>query len=53
MADGFLPFDDLLTELGTATFDRPPALVANAHVTGLGVAHSLARHDVPVVAINR
>ncbi|MFB6159796.1 MAG: carboxylate--amine ligase [Haloferacaceae archaeon] len=53
MADAVLPFDDLLTELEATSFDRPPALVANAHITGLGVARALARHDVPVVALDR
>lgn len=45
--------DALLTELRAADFDRPPALVMNAHVTGLAVARSLAAHDVPVVALDR
>jgi predicted ATP-grasp superfamily ATP-dependent carboligase len=53
MAESFLPFDELLDSLAARTFERPPALVANAHVTGLGVARALAARDVPVVAIDR
>jgi len=49
----FVSHDDLLDQLAGATFDRPPALVANAHVTGLGVARALADHGVPVVAVDR
>ncbi len=53
MADSFLGFDDLLAAAADRTDDRPPALVANAHVTGLGVARALAAHDVPVIALDR
>ncbi len=53
MADQFTSFDDLATAVEAASFDRPPALVANAHITGLGVARALAAHDVPVVALDR
>jgi D-aspartate ligase len=53
MADRFLPHDDLLDALSDRRFDRPPALVSNAHVTGLGVARALDAHDVPVVALDR
>ncbi|MFC7175622.1 carboxylate--amine ligase [Halosegnis marinus] len=53
MTDAFLSFDELLDAVGERSFARPPALVANAHVTGLGVARALAAHDVPVIALDR
>ena len=53
MTDAFLPFDELLETVEQRRFDRPPAFVANAHVTGLGVARALATHDVPVIALDR
>ncbi|MWG36890.1 carboxylate--amine ligase [Halomarina oriensis] len=49
----FSSFDALCSTLDGHEFDRPPALVANAHITGLGVARALAAHDVPVVALDR
>jgi predicted ATP-grasp superfamily ATP-dependent carboligase len=53
MADTFHSTAGLREALADASFDRPPALVANAHITGLGVARALAAHDVPVIAIDR
>lgn len=53
MATEFLSTDALVDALSSTTFDRPPALVCNAHITGLGVARALAAHDVPVVALDR
>ena len=53
MADGFLSTDQLVDRLARESFDRPPALVSNAHITGLGVARALDRHDVPVIALDR
>ncbi len=52
MAD-FRPHDQLLDAVEAAEFDRPPALVANAHITGLGVARALSAHDVPVISVDR
>jgi predicted ATP-grasp superfamily ATP-dependent carboligase len=49
----FHEFDALRDAVADAAFDRPPAFVANAHVTGLSVARALAAHDVPVVALDR
>jgi predicted ATP-grasp superfamily ATP-dependent carboligase len=49
----FSSFDALCATLDDREFDRPPALVANAHITGLGVARALAAYDVPVVALDR
>ena len=49
----FRSHGELLEDLRAATFDRPPALVANAHITGLGVARALAAGDVPVIAVDR
>jgi len=49
----FHPHEDLLAELDARAFDRPPALVANAHITGLSVARALSTHGVPVVAVDR
>ncbi len=53
MADEFRSIDALVDAVADRAFDRPPALVANAHVTGLGVARALAAHDVPVIAVDR
>jgi len=53
MADRFRSFDSLRDALATASFDRPPAFVCNAHITGLGVSRALATADVPVVAVDR
>ncbi|MXR51736.1 carboxylate--amine ligase [Halovenus sp. WSH3] len=49
----FRTHDELVDAVSEATFDRPPAVVANAHITGLGVARALAAHDVPVIAVDR
>jgi len=49
----FRSHGELLEDLRAVTFDRPPALVANAHITGLGVARALSANDVPVVAVDR
>jgi predicted ATP-grasp superfamily ATP-dependent carboligase len=51
--DDFVTHAELLDRVAAATFDRPPALVANAHVTGLGVARALDAGDVPVIAVDR
>ena len=53
MAAQFLSTEALIDALADASFDRPPALVSNAHVTGLGVARALDAHDVPVIALDR
>ena len=53
MATEFLPTRELLDELEEASFDRPPAVVANAHITGVGVARALADSGVPVIALDR
>jgi D-aspartate ligase len=53
MSTRFLPFEELRSRLEERSFERPPALVSNAHVTGLGVARALASHDVPVIALDR
>lgn len=53
MATEFLPFPDLIESLESTTFSRPPAIICNAHITGLSVARSLASHDIPVIAIDR
>ncbi|MDL5361555.1 carboxylate--amine ligase [Halalkalicoccus sp. NIPERK01] len=42
-----------LDRLNEQEFERPPAIVCNAHITGLGVARALAAHDVPVIALDR
>jgi predicted ATP-grasp superfamily ATP-dependent carboligase len=49
----FLSHEELLDAVAAAEFDRPPALIANAHITGLGVARALSADDVPVIAIDR
>jgi predicted ATP-grasp superfamily ATP-dependent carboligase len=53
MADRFLTHGELVDAVAAADFDRPPALVCNAHVTGLGVARALSRRGIPVVAVDR
>jgi len=53
MAAQFLSTEALVDALADASFDRPPALVSNAHVTGLGVARALDAHGVPVIALDR
>lgn len=53
MAARFLEFDGLIDRLEGLSFDRAPAIVCNAHITGLGVSRALARHDVPVIAVDR
>ena len=53
MADRFRSLDGLLDALADRRFDRSPALVSNAHVTGLGVARALDAHDVPVVVLDQ
>ena len=45
--------DGLIEALGERAFDRPPAIVCNAHITGLAVARGLATQGVPVIAIDR
>jgi predicted ATP-grasp superfamily ATP-dependent carboligase len=49
----FRSFEGLREALADADFDRPPAIVCNAHVTGLSVARALTARDVPVIAIDR
>ncbi|MFO8114330.1 MAG: carboxylate--amine ligase [Halorubrum sp.] len=53
MTAQFLSTEALVETLADASFDRPPALVSNAHVTGLGVARALDAHGVPVIALDR
>ncbi|QZX98476.1 carboxylate--amine ligase [Halobaculum rubrum] len=53
MADTVHDTDALVAALADADFDRPPALVANAHITGVSVARALSAHDVPVIALDR
>lgn len=53
MANTFFETGSLLDALEAESFERPPALVANAHVTGLGVARALDTADVPVIAIDK
>ena len=53
MADRFHSTEGLIDALTDVSFDHPPALVSNAHVTGLGVARALDAHDVPVIALDR
>lgn len=53
MTSEFLPFDELCDAVASRSYDRPPAIVCNAHITALGVARSLDARDVPVVALDR
>ncbi|QKY20116.1 carboxylate--amine ligase [Halolamina sp. CBA1230] len=53
MAEQFLDTDALVDAVADAEFDRTPAVVANAHITGLSVARALDAHGVPVIAIDQ
>ncbi|WP_255192991.1 carboxylate--amine ligase [Natronobeatus ordinarius] len=53
MATEFQSTASLLADLEDASFDRPPAIVSNAHYTGLAVSRALEALDVPVVALDR
>ena len=53
MATQFQSTSSLLEDLEEATFDRPPAIVSNAHYTGLAVSRALEALDVPVIALDR
>lgn len=53
MAEQFLDTDALVAAVDDAEFDRTPAVVANAHITGLSVARALDDHGVPVIAIDQ
>ena len=53
MAEQFLDTDALVDAVDDAEFDRTPAVVANAHITGLSVARALDAHGVPVIAIDQ
>lgn len=53
MASEFLPFDELCDVIQDRSYDRPPAIVCNAHITALGVARSLDARDIPVIALDR
>ncbi|MFP9191714.1 carboxylate--amine ligase [Natronosalvus vescus] len=53
MASSFDSLSTLCERLGERSFDRPPAIVCNAHITGCSVARALAAHDVPIIALDR
>jgi predicted ATP-grasp superfamily ATP-dependent carboligase len=53
MATQFHDTDALVDAVADASFDRTPAVVANAHITGLSVARALSAHDVPIIAIDQ
>ncbi|SEW02075.1 carboxylate--amine ligase [Natrinema salifodinae] len=53
MADTVYDTRTAIDELEDRSFDRPPAIVCNAHITGLAVARALADHGVPVVTLDR
>jgi predicted ATP-grasp superfamily ATP-dependent carboligase len=53
MATQFHDTEALIDAIADAGFDRTPAVVANAHITGLSVARALSAHDVPVIAIDQ
>ncbi|MFC7059447.1 carboxylate--amine ligase [Halovenus salina] len=49
----FQSHEQLVSAIEDTAFERPPALIANAHITGLSVARALSAHDVPVIAVDR
>ncbi|MFP8890143.1 carboxylate--amine ligase [Natrialbaceae archaeon A-CW2] len=53
MATSFHSTSGLIETLESMRFDRPPALVCNAHITGCSVGRALAAQDVPVIAVDR
>lgn len=53
MAERFVTHVELVRDLEDRPFDRTPAIVCNAHITGVEVARALDAHDVPVVAVDR
>ena len=53
MSTRFATTEELVADLSSRSFDRPPAIVCNAHVTGLGVARALDAHGIPVIALDR
>ncbi|WP_227374031.1 carboxylate--amine ligase [Haladaptatus halobius] len=53
MADEFRSFNGLREAVAETTFEKPPAIVCNAHVTGLSVARALSAHDVPIITVDR
>ncbi|APW98312.1 carboxylate--amine ligase [Halobiforma lacisalsi AJ5] len=53
MTRQFTSLAELRETLANHSFDRPPAIVANAHITGVSVARALAARDVPVIALDR
>jgi predicted ATP-grasp superfamily ATP-dependent carboligase len=44
---------ELAAAVAAAGTSLPPAIVCNAHITGLAVARSLARRGVPVIGLDR
>lgn len=53
MRNEVLSFTALCSTLDSTTYDRPPAIVCNAHITALAVARALHEHGVPVIAVDR
>lgn len=53
MAGPVRSFAELRASVDERSWDRPPAIVCNAHITGLAVSRALANHDVPVIALDR
>lgn len=53
MASEFRSFDELCDVLEDRSYDRPPAIVCNAHITALAVARSVDARGVPVIALDR
>jgi D-aspartate ligase len=53
MANTVHSFEQLCETLANRSYDRPPAIVCNAHITALAVSRSLDAHDVPVIALDR
>ncbi|WP_394348658.1 carboxylate--amine ligase [Halovivax sp.] len=49
----FASLEETCATLADRSFDRPPAIVCNAHITGLGVARALAARDIPAIALDR
>lgn len=53
MASKFRSFDGLCDVLEDRSYDHPPVIVCNAHITALAVARSLNARGVPVIALDR
>ncbi|MRX72103.1 carboxylate--amine ligase [Bacillus lacus] len=53
MKDTYIQGSELWDKLKEFPSDIPPAIVFNAHITGLAIARSLGKEGIPVIALDR